>query len=119
MFSLSSEIETALLPRIIFIKRGWEVEATNNRTKLFAQVNHPTLLNEISDFVQNVLTSRDSLSDVLSSVSLDLYINHIRQDFEAPLQIGGTCYANAAAAVLHLAMHRIVGRDHGYPNFDT
>ena len=118
MFSLSFEIETALLPRTIFIKRGWEVEATNSRTKLFAQVNHPALLNEISDFVQNVLTSQDSLSDVLSSVSLDLYINHIRQDFEAPLQIGGTCYANAAAAVLHLAMHRIVGRDHGYPNFD-
>ena len=118
MFNLSSEIETALLPRTIFVKRGWEVETTNNRTKLFAQVNHPALLNEIADFVQNVLTSQDSLSDVLSSVSLDLYINHTKQDFEAPLQIGGTCYANAAAAVLHLSMHRIFGRDGGYPKFD-
>ena len=118
MFSLSSEVETALLPRTIFIKRGWKVETKHNRTKLFAQVNHPALLNEIADFIQNVLTSQDSLSDVLSSVSLDLYINHIKQDFGAPLQIGGTCYANAAAAALHLAMHRIVGRDGGYPKFD-
>ena len=118
MFRLSSEVKTELLPRTIFIKRGWKVETTNNITKLFAQVNHPALLDEITDFFRSILTSQDALADVLSSVSLDLYINQTKQDFEAPLQIGGTCYANAAATVLHLAMHRIVGRDGGYPKFD-
>lgn len=117
MFDLSSGIKTQLLPHTIFIKRGWKVEATNNRTKLFAQINHPSLLNDISDLVQNVITSRDALADVLSSVSLDIYINHSTQGFKSPKQIGGTCYANAAATVLHLAMHRIVGRDGGYPMF--
>ena len=117
MIDLSSEIKTQLLPHTIFIKRGWRVEATNNRTKLFAQINHPSLLNDISDLVQNVITSRDALADVLSSVSLDININHNTQGFKAPKQIGGTCYANAAATVLHLTMHRIVGRDGGYPMF--
>ena len=28
-----------------------------------------------------------------------------------------TCYANVIAAVLHLAMHRIVGREGGHPKF--
>ena len=118
MFKLSSEIKTELLPRTIFIKRGWKVEKTNNRIKLFVQVNNPTFLDETASFFHDMLTSRDALADALSSVSLDLYINQTKQNFKAPLQIGGTCYANAAATVLHLAMHRIVGRDGGYPKFD-
>ena len=57
MFELSSEVKTELLPGTIFIKRGWKVETTNNITKLFAQVNHPALLDETADFIQNILTS--------------------------------------------------------------
>ena len=117
MFDLSSGIKTQLLPSTIFIKRDWRVETINNRTKLFAQINHPFLLNDISSLVQDVITSRDTLADVLSSVSLDIYINHSTQGLKAPGEIGGTCYANSAATVLHLAMHRIVGRDGGYPKF--
>jgi hypothetical protein len=31
------------------------------------------------------------------------------------MQIGGTCYAHATSAVMHMAMHRIKGRTNGYP----
>ena len=37
--------------------------------------------------------------------------------FERKKQHGKTCYANASAAVMHLAMKRIIGRDGGYPEF--
>ena len=78
MFKLSSEIKTELLPRTIFIKRGWKVETTNNRIKLFVQVNNPTFLDETASFFHDMFTSRDALEDVLSSVSLDLYINQTK-----------------------------------------
>ena len=57
------------------------------------------------------------LSDLLSSVDLDVYISRLNDSFGAKTQRGGTSYANAAAAVMHLAMKRIIGRDGGYPDF--
>ena len=37
---------------------------------------------------------------------------------EPKLQVGDTCYAYAAATVLHLAMHQIKDRDDDYPKFE-
>ena len=61
----------------------------------------------------------DPLSESLVSVDLDVYINQKNSGFDARKQVGGTCYANASAAVLQLAMHRILGRDGGYPEFEN
>ena len=63
-----------------------------------------------------VLT-QDALSDILSSVDLDLYINKTNDKFRGEKQKGKTCYAHASAAVMHLAMKRIIRRDGGYPKF--
>ncbi|CAG2246000.1 unnamed protein product [Mytilus edulis] len=46
-----------------------------------------------------------------------LYINKINKSATANKQEKGTCYANAVAAVLHLAMKRILNREGGYPDF--
>ena len=51
------------------------------------------------------------------SVDLDIYISQTTHDFEAKKQVGGTYYANASAAVLHMAMRRILGREGRYPDF--
>ena len=118
MFNLSSEIKTQEIPRTVFVKKDWNVEETNNMTKLFVQLNHPDLLSDVSDLVRNVITSKDALADVLASVDLDCYINRTIKEMEPKLQVGGTCYAYAAATVLHLAMHRIKDRDDGYPKFE-
>lgn len=59
------------------------------------------------------------LSELLVSIDLDIYINQTTGDFKAQNQEESTCYANASAAVLHLAMHRILGREQGYPEFNT
>ena len=66
---------------------------------------------------RDVVCCPDALSELLVSVDLDIYINQSMGGFKAKEQQGGTCYANASAAVLHLAMQRIHGREGGYPDF--
>lgn len=110
LFNLSSTISSQSLPRTVFIKKDWKIDISNNETKLFLQINHPDNILDACNFAKDVVCSQDSLSDLLAYVSLDTYINHSIDDFKARLQEGGTCYANASAAVLHLAMKRIRGR---------
>ena len=117
MFRMSSKITTQLIPRTIFVKRGWKIDIEDNETRLFFQVNHPDILDDVCDLARDVVCCQDSLSDLLSSIDLDLYINKANQGFVPKEQVGGTCYANATAAVLHLSMKRIIGRDGGVPDF--
>ena len=117
LFSLSSKVSTQSLPRTVFVKRGWTIDHTNNETHLFLQLNHPDNLREICDVARNVVCCQDALSDLLSSVELDLYINQEVKDLRARRQEGETCCAEAAATVLSLSMRRILGREGGYPNF--
>ena len=119
MFSLSSKLSTQSLPRTMFVKRDWTIDITNNETHLFLQINHPENLREACQVARNVVCCQDALSDLLSSVDLDIYINQKLEGYEAKeKQERGTCYANAAATVLHLSMVRILGREGGYPDFD-
>lgn len=117
LFKLSSAIPSQLIPRTIFIKKGWDIEITNNETKLFIQVNHHDHIKDACNLARNVVCCQDSLADLLVSISLDIYINQSTSRFTAKRQVKGTCYANALAAVLHLSMMRILGRDKGYPSF--
>ena len=72
---------------------------------------------EACEMAKNAVYFSDALSELLTSVDLDIYISQSTHGFEAKNQVGGTCYANASAAVLHLAMRRILGREGGYPEF--
>ncbi len=74
---------------------------------------------EACKIAQDVVYCSDALSELLVSVDLDIYISQSTSEFEAKEQLGRTCYANASAAVLHLAMQRILGREGGYPDFDV
>ncbi|XP_068678903.1 uncharacterized protein [Montipora foliosa] len=117
MFGISSVIKTQEIPRTLFVKKGWKIDIDNNETKLFFQVNHPDVIKDVCDMTKRAVLSQDALSDVLSDVDLNVYINKANDGFKPKQQHGGTCYANASAAVMHLAMTRIVGRDGGYPDF--
>ena len=120
LFSLSSKVSTQSLPRTLFVKRGWTIDITNNETNLFLQVNHPEHLREGCEVARNVVCCQDALSDMLASVNIDFYINQEVKNYKAKRkQEGETCYANAAATVLHLSMTRIHGRAGGCPDFYT
>ena len=117
MYRISSSIPTQKIPRTLFVKKGWKIDIDKKETRLFFQINHPDIINEVCDLAKDCVCSQDSLSDVLSSVSLDIYINKANEGFPPPCQVGKTCYAVASATVMHLAMKRIVGREGGYPDF--
>ena len=120
LFSLSSKVSTQSLPRTMFVKRDWTIDIANNETHLFLQVNHPDHLREGCEVARNVVCCQDALSDMLASVNLDVYINQEVKDYKAKReQEGDTCYAEAAATVLHLSMTRIRGREGGCPDFYT
>ena len=118
MFGISSTIKTQEIPRSLFAKKGWKIDISNNETRLFLQVNHPDVIKDACDMAKRAVLSQDALSDVLAEVDLDLYINKANKRFKPTEQRGDTCYAHAAAAVMHLAMKRIIGRVDGYPYFD-
>ena len=119
LFSLSSKVLTQSLPRTIFVKQQWHIEIDNNETHLFLQVNHPDHLREACRLARDFVYCKDTLSDMLASVDLDIF--HINQDlknYEAKEeQKLATCYAHACATVLHLSMKRILGRKGGHPCF--
>jgi len=117
MFRMSSTITTQKIPHTLFVKRGWKIDIDNDETRLFFQVNHPDLVKEVCGMAKKGVLSQDALSYMLSTVDLNLYINKSNDGFGAKKQDERTCYANASAAVLHLAMKRIIGRDGGYPDF--
>lgn len=120
LFDISSQIPTERLPRSLFVRRGWTIDISNNRTKLFMQVNDPKNIHDACDLAKNIVCCQDALSDILASVSLDMHINQnnsLLKASEKP-QEGDTCYANASASVVHLAMKRVLGRRGGYPKFD-
>ena len=119
MFRLSSTISTEKLPRSIFVKRNWTVDTDSNETKLFVQVNNCSLMKDVCKFAKDVVCSHEALSDVLASVSLDIYINQENKSFLPRKQIGSTCYAFAIGAVIHLSTLRIIGRENGYPEFSA
>ncbi|CAB3998432.1 Hypothetical predicted protein [Paramuricea clavata] len=107
LFSLSYEktSQHLHLTRAILIKRGWTIDIANNETK------------KACEMAKNIVCSSEALSKLLVSVDLDIYISQTTDEFIPNKQQGGTCYANASAAVLHLAMQRILGREGGYPDF--
>ena len=117
MFNMSSIMTTQNIPRTLFVKKGWKIDIENNETRLFFQVNHPDVIKDVCDMAKRAVLSQEALSDVISSVDLDVYINQANEGFGAKEQRGAPCYANASAAVMHLAMTRIIGRDGGYPDF--
>lgn len=121
MFGLSTSIPTNQFYHTysIFLKRGWQIDITNNETRLFIQVNHPDHIHDACDLAKTVVCSQDALSDLLMNVSLDMYINSNNESFKAKDQGDDeTCYAFVAATVIHLSINRIVGREGGYPDFD-
>ena len=119
MFDMSSTIPTQKIPRTLFVKKGWKIDIDRNETRLFFQINHPDIIDEVCKLGRDCVCCQDSLADVLSTVSLDIYINKANEGLSPDQQKDKekTCYAIASATVIHMALMRIVGREGGYPDF--
>ena len=118
MFELSSTVENTRSAMSVLTSQNW-TPANEGRSRLFVQVNRPSVLSEFSSLVRRFAESNDALFNIFGRVSLDKYINSQILGFVPKKQKGGTCYAHAVAAVLHLAMCRIKGREGGTPKFEV
>ena len=116
LFQLSSTVENSHSAISVLLEQKWELDPAGH-SRLFVQGNHPDIMNEYSDLVRQLAINNDVFLNIIGRVSLDMYINAANASFEPQRQRGGTCYAHAVAAVLHLAMRRIVGRECGVPDF--
>ncbi|XP_060608685.1 uncharacterized protein LOC132760671 [Ruditapes philippinarum] len=119
LFDLSSMVPTDNVPRAIFINNGWDVDINKKETKLFLHINNPENMRSAVEVVKKAMSSQDSLLDLITHVSIERYIKSENDKFKPPKQEGKTCYANAAATVMHLALVRIHKREDGYPTFES
>ena len=118
LFEMSSTMHNSHTPVSYLVDAGWELPSSGE-SRLFLQANSLDVVNELCRVVVSQMTKGcDALVDILAKVSLATYINQTNADFKPKEQAGETCYANAVAAVLHLAMQRIVKREGGVPDFD-
>ena len=119
LFEMSSTMHNTHTPVSYLVDAGWELPLSGE-SRLFVQANSLDVVNELCSIVVSQMTKGcDALVDIIAKVSLATYINQTNADFKAVEQEGETCCANAVAAVLHLAMQRIVKREGGVPDFDV
>ena len=115
LFDMSSSMQNTHTPISYLVDAGWELPPSGE-SRLFLQANSLDVVNEFCEILVSQMTkSCDAIVNLLHKVPLATYINQKNAEFEPKEQEGGTCYANAIAAVFHLAMHRIVGREGGVP----
>ena len=106
-------------PVSYLVDAKWELPSSGE-SSLFIQANSLDIVNEACETVVSRINDPcDVLVDIIEKVPLATYINQRNAEFEPMEQVESTCYANAVAAVFHLAMHRIIGRQGGYPDFYT
>lgn len=112
MFRMSSKMPNTHHPLSLLRHAHWRL-ASEGESRLFLRANNLDIVNEFFNTFVSHLTdiSGDAFLDLIGIVDLDLYINKLNEEASSPLQKGGTCYANAAGFVFHLAMQRIVGRE--------
>ena len=119
LFEMSSTMHNTHTPVSYLVDAGWELPLSGE-SRLFVRANSLDVVNELCSIVVSQMTKGcDALVDIIAKVSLATYINQTNADFKAVEQEGETCCANAVAAVLHLAMQRIVKREGGIPDFDV
>ena len=111
LFEMSSTMRNIDPPVSYLVDAKWELPSSGE-SRLFIQANSLDVVNEVCETVVSQMNNPcDALVDMLEKVSLATYINQRNAEFEPKKQVESTCYANAVAAVFHLAMQRIIGRE--------
>ena len=121
LFDMSSSRHNTEIPVTYFVDAEWELPI-EGESRLFLQANSLDMVDEFCNVVfTHVKEGKclDAVAVMLATVSTATYINVKNSEFEPEKQRGKTCYANAIAAVYHLAMRRIVGREGGVPEFES
>ena len=121
LFDMSSSRHNTDIPVTYFVDAKWKLPI-EGESRLFLQANSLDMVDEFCNIVfTHVKEGKclDATTIMLATVSNATYINVKNSEFKPDKQKGETCYANAIAAVYHLAMRRIIGREGGLPKFES
>ena len=121
LFDMSSRAHNTEIPVTYFTDAKWKLPI-EGESRLFLQANSLDMVEEFVDIVSTHIKEGrcvDAIATMLATVSVATYINVANSEFKPSRQRGRTCYANAIAAVYHLAMRRIVDREGGVPEFSS
>lgn len=119
LFGMAATVAGTTHPIPVLTSMGWEIPSSGE-CALYTTVCSVAALDEFcSSLLSASFGSADELLDVIGRVQLDAYINDEQvRTCRNPSDQGHsmTCYAHAIAAVLHMALIRIVGREGGCPS---
>ncbi|KAL2827364.1 hypothetical protein BDW59DRAFT_171381 [Aspergillus cavernicola] len=113
LFNIATVVPVTKHPIPVLTSVGWSIPSSGE-CSLYASACSTTAVNEFcSLLVSAQLGCTDALLDIIGRLSLDKYIDdeHIKSCKNPSDQKGAsTCYAHATAAVIHMALLRIVRR---------
>ncbi|KAJ0120058.1 Uncharacterized protein J7T55_000911 [Diaporthe amygdali] len=119
LFSMASKVSIDTHPIPVLATIGWDIPSSGIGA-LYATVCSATALEEFcSMLVSARFGAADALLNIVGRLSLDKVIDdgHVRTCRRPSDQKRSpTCYAHAVAAVIHMALIRIIGRVGGYPS---
>ncbi len=108
-------------PMYYLADAGWKLPLSGE-SRLYIEANTLEIVNEVCEKVISELNRpcRDGVTDILTAVGVQNLVGQSLDKFKPGDQDEKkTCYAHAVAAVICFALHRIVDRDGGYPEFET
>ncbi|KAL4982144.1 hypothetical protein BDW68DRAFT_192404 [Aspergillus falconensis] len=121
LFDMATRVSGGSHPIPVLASMQWTVPFSGE-CALYVHVCSAKMLNQFCELLLSArFGSADALLDVVGRVQLDRYIKRkYGGQCRQPSNQGddGSCYAHAIAAVLHMALRRIRGREHGYPKME-
>ncbi|KAK8048249.1 hypothetical protein PG994_009979 [Apiospora phragmitis] len=121
LFRMATRVAGVAHPIPVLTSVGWEVPS-DGEVALYATVPTSVVLDEFCSLLLSArFGSADALLDVVGRISQDSYINdkHVLTCRNPSNQReSATCYAHATAAVVHMALLRIVGRKDENPSIE-
>ncbi|KAL6399368.1 hypothetical protein AUP68_17914 [Ilyonectria robusta] len=121
LFGMAARVAGVTHPIPVLTSVGWEVPSAGE-VALYATVSSSAALDEFCSLLLSArFGSADALLDVIGRISHDSYINDeyvLRCKDPSDQGKSATCYAHATAAIVHMALLRIVGREDDYPSIE-
>lgn len=122
LFDMVAKVACATHPIPALASMGWDVPSSGE-CALYATVCSVEALDEFCSLLLSArFGSADALLDIIGRVQVDAFIDDkFVRTCNDPSDQGNssTCYAHATAAVLHMSLLRIVGREGGCLSIET
>ncbi|KAL5328286.1 hypothetical protein ACEPPN_001784 [Leptodophora sp. 'Broadleaf-Isolate-01'] len=122
LFNISTKVDGAGHPIPVLTSMGWEIPSSGECALYVAVCTADSLEEFCSVLLSARFDSADTLMSIVGRIYQDSDINAAYskiREHPSDQENLPTCYSHAAAAILHMALIRIVDREGGYPTIDA